>query len=211
MIPLLQVLGVSRGRIDFLTSAVDPTDGTTITFSGVSLGTASADRTIIVAVSSGSASSGYVTGVTIRGVAATLDQVAGASVGGTAIARAVVPTGATGDVVITYSATVARTVIGVYRAPAVTVAATATITGGALTAALATATITNPTGGTVVACAYTHTLTPSWTGAVADHATQTETVWGSSARSTVAGALTITAAASGSAQDNIAAVAYALV
>lgn len=93
-------------------------DATTHTFSGENLGTASADRYIIVNVSGRSGVAGRtISSVTIGGVTATESVQAGdannKSVAGIYIAN--VPTGATGDIVVTFSGSKVCG-IGVYHA-----------------------------------------------------------------------------------------------
>ncbi len=196
--------------IDFTASATNGTDAATQTYSAVNLGTAHADRHVIVCIAWGSTSRAL-TSVTIGGVTATIDQVSATAAGMAAIVRAAVPTGATGDIVISWGGAIARSIIGVYATrAAVTVAATATLTGDGSSSAQAAAAITNPAGGHVIACGYTFTTALSWSASVtSDHASTVETVWGGSAHTTTTGALTITAGASTS-NDAVCAVAYTL-
>ena len=80
---------------------------TTATFTSVDLGTAASNRVVAVYFGSGQANQGIITDVTIQGITATL-AVRAASNNQPAvnvIYYATVPTGTTGDVVVTYSTT----------------------------------------------------------------------------------------------------------
>jgi hypothetical protein len=106
--------------LSFLQATSDATDLTTYTFASQNLGTAAADRVIIVTMATRKAGTAALTfdSVTIGGVSATINiqrQYAPANTSVAAIASAVVPTGTTGDIVITMSATVLRMQIGVSR------------------------------------------------------------------------------------------------
>lgn len=78
-------------------------DGTaTHTAQALDFGAAAANRVLVAAISTRVSSGRSVTGVTIGGVAATIDVVSG-TWPTALIARATVPTGTSGDVVLTYS------------------------------------------------------------------------------------------------------------
>ena len=101
----------------YITGVDNGANQATYTYSSVSLGAAASDRTIVVvAVSRGTGGSGTFS-CTIGGVAATIDFSSGFTGTGNAImiARAVVPTGTTGDIVVGFGATQLRSAIGVYR------------------------------------------------------------------------------------------------
>jgi hypothetical protein len=88
---------------EYADTAGDVADLTTYTFTGRAIGAAAASRRVVVAVTTNSTRT--VNAVTIGGVAATID--ATHAVGGAArlaYASAVVPTGATADVVVTLDA-----------------------------------------------------------------------------------------------------------
>lgn len=95
------------------------TDATVYTFTGLAIGTAGADRTVLV--HGASRGTGGCTGVTVTvaGITATLDAFTGWSGtgNGTFVARAVVPTGTTGTVVVTWSATVLRCAVALLVTP----------------------------------------------------------------------------------------------
>lgn len=85
---------------EYLTYSTSSTGTTTRTFAGLSLGTAGSNRTIIVVTHSRYR---YPSGVTIGGVTATSHAEFQDSYAHTAVWSAAVPTGATGDVVVTYA------------------------------------------------------------------------------------------------------------
>jgi hypothetical protein len=78
-----------------------------ITFTSVALGTAASNRVVAVYFSTGSGNAGLVSSVTIQGITATLGVRAtnSNSFSNTVIYYATVPTGTTGDVVVTFSTT----------------------------------------------------------------------------------------------------------
>ncbi len=105
----------------FLQTNSDGTNLTTYTFAGENFGTAPADRQIIVAIGSQGAgeTAESISSVTIGGVSATItvqrtNSIVDHTISGLAIAN--VPTGTTGDIVITLSTGERRCGIGVYRA-----------------------------------------------------------------------------------------------
>ena len=84
----------------YLTYSESSTGTTTRTFAGLSLGTAASNRNIIAVTHSRSR---YPSGVTIGGVTATMHAALQDGYAHTAVWSAAVPTGATGDVVVTYA------------------------------------------------------------------------------------------------------------
>jgi hypothetical protein len=142
---------------------------TNYNFSSQPLGTASADRVVIVFVSSIRASGGHtVSTVTIGGVSATiLVQQSSSGLTGALVAAAV-PTGTTGDVVVTLSAGGAGCGVGIWSATglagAVAVATGSNTNNAALTLS------TDPGGFVVAGCAYDYAaaagdVTNTWSGA----------------------------------------------
>lgn len=107
--------------ISFLASATSATSGANKTFAGLTFGAEAADREIIAVIGfsdSSGLSSNPATAVTIGGVAATQDgSFLGAGGSHCDIWRATIPTGASGDVVITRGAggAITRWEIGLYR------------------------------------------------------------------------------------------------
>ena len=187
MIPLLQVLGgASAGPLacTYVTTVTDAANLTTYTLTGVSIGAASADRTVALVVASRT-SSGYgtISSVTIGGVAASLSaQQSGPSP--LVIARAAVPTGTTADIVVTVSAAALRCGVAVFA-----------ITGGAGTIAASTAnistsaTVSSPAGGVVIAAGSgVAPGTSTWTGVTKRFESAVEAI-------TVSGGETLTATA----------------
>lgn len=110
--------------VSFLHTTVSTADTNAYTFSAEDLGAAASDRNIIVTIMSRSTTGGItISSVTIGGVSATItgQTNAGAgpsNVGGIVIAE--VPTGTSGDIVVTFSASMLRCGIGVYRATGLT-------------------------------------------------------------------------------------------
>lgn len=106
------------GTISVTDTSEDASDLTTYTFSTQDLGAEAADRYILVGIGWRQAASAdrSVSSATIGGVSASIirgsDHV---GAGGTAIIGAEVPTGTTGDVVITFNAGNSRCLIGVAR------------------------------------------------------------------------------------------------
>lgn len=149
--------------------AIDLSDATTYTFSSQNLGTASADRYIIVATASrGLGATRSISSATIGGVSATkvaeVANTGGGNTSTTCLLIAAVPSGTTGDVAITYDSGMLRCGIGMWAATALT-SATPTDT--------ATSTADDPTestldvnaGGFAIAVGYTaNQATTTWTG-----------------------------------------------
>lgn len=93
--------------------------GTTITYSARAFGAADANRVIAVYIGARMVTANTISSVTIGGVSAsvatgTVQQQGGANGVNSAIYYASVPTGTTGDVVVTYGAAAARTGISIY-------------------------------------------------------------------------------------------------
>lgn len=125
----------AAGAISFVDSDTNTTSGTSLTYSAVSLGAEAADRYIIVSAAQRNAGvSRPISSATIGGVAATIiaqDESLNAGIAGNGLGLiiALVPTGATGDIVINYSGgSVLRGSIGVWSATGITSTATDTAT-----------------------------------------------------------------------------------
>ena len=115
-------LTYTAGSVPFAFTATTSsvTNATTYTFSAVDIGAADTNRMVVVAISTSSNASTVrtVSSATIGGVRATVHvqaRLAAASFRSVHLISAVVPTGTTGDVVITMSGTMARMAIAVYR------------------------------------------------------------------------------------------------
>ena len=162
----------------FLQYTEDTANQSTYTYSSENLGVAAADRYIIVAVNSRRGGNpADVTSVTIGGVSATIvveqaNSDANSDVSALAIAN--VPTGTTGDVVVVYTATMARASIGVYRATGIDSATP--YDSGSSTAADPTFDIDCEAGGFVIgtACSNSNTTT-TWSGITEDWDDEMET------------------------------------
>lgn len=150
---------------EFRTSVVDATDQTTYTFNNVDIGVAHSTRRVVVAVASVST----ISSATIGGVSATIHiQVGSGDQAG--LISAVVPTGTTATISITFTAAGLMCGIGVYRlinetsgSPHATASDTTVATG------VLSTTINVPTNGSLFAVAKAFQkagpLTFTWSGA----------------------------------------------
>lgn len=145
---------------------------TTNTFAGADLGVPNAERRIVVALNLTLAATGQtIDGVTINGVAATEAAVASNTGQGliSAIWYAHVPTGATGDVVVTTSGNMTEMSAHVYRLVSSTFALDDTDSDEATTSSAVTVNVDIPANGIAIAAASTRTGSEfSWSGAAAD-------------------------------------------
>lgn len=154
-------------------SAVSTADASSYTFSAVGIGTASSDRTVIVAAfARNSGSTASISSVTVGGLSATQQSSANYNVaGGSSVCGLYTipyPTGTTDDVVVTLPGTYARAgvaVYAVYGLVSVTPSATASATN-ATTLNLNT----NVTAGSVcIGAVYTNPNgSATWTGLTED-------------------------------------------
>lgn len=164
MLMLTQLAGFGGNRARVLTLAYieNPTyiSGAPYTWSGVNIGTARADRRVVVTLGFEAAT---ISSVTIGGVAATVD----ASSARSAVVSAIVPTGTTADVAVTFVSAPSRASIAVY-----------TITGGAAPSSSFTddsapmsQTATAAIGEVVIATGYSTSggVTDTWTGLDENH------------------------------------------
>ena len=90
------------------------TPGTSFTFADQALGDAAADRKLVVITGAGS-SAASVSAMTIAGVSAAEVVCIGTAESNSEMWQADVPTGTSGDVVITYSISIHNTGIGIFR------------------------------------------------------------------------------------------------
>ncbi len=123
--------GVGAAAVAFTTSAVDAVNATAFTFSDHSLGVAGSNRKIVIAVFGvgTTASSRLVSTLTIGGVSATLAiavQNSSEDHYACEIWYATVPTGTTGDVVVTWNAAMGNCGIGAFRVTGANIAVHAT-------------------------------------------------------------------------------------
>lgn len=154
----------------FLQSATDTANATTYTFSSQNLGTADADRYIAVGIVARGTSPVTVSSATIGGVSATISVQTTNTTPGyniAAIIIAAVPSGTTGDIVVTFSAGVLRCGIAAYRLvgiDSITPADTGTSVANAPTTSLDIA-----ANGVGIGMAMTQaSTTTTWTGLTED-------------------------------------------
>jgi hypothetical protein len=159
--------GARAVTVSFVDSEVNANDLTTYTFSGVVLGAAAADRRIVVGVGHRGTLARTIVSVTIGGIAADaiVQVVSGASdLNRVALFWAAVPTGTTGDVVVTLSGSAVRLGICAW---ALMGAASVVDTGSAIVDP-ATDTINVPLRGGIVGYAFATDTgvarTVTWTG-----------------------------------------------
>lgn len=119
--------------ISYRASAIDGVPAATFTFASLDIGTAATNRFVVVGVGTRHNTSETISGVTIAGGSATLLASQNTSVGAenniAALYGALVPSGSTGDVVVTLSGSIAMIGVGVWAAyglASVTPAVTAT-------------------------------------------------------------------------------------
>lgn len=140
------------GTLEFTGSGYSASwSSTTQTIPAIPIGTPAANRVVIAAISTRVSSGRSVTGVTIGGVAATIDVVT-TTWPSALIARAVVPSGTTADIVLTRSGSETGPVLaGAYIAyGTVTVSGTAQHYSASTT--LSSASLAHAAGACIVAC-----------------------------------------------------------
>lgn len=105
------------GGISYLQQVASGTDASSYTFSSQSLGTAAADRYIVVVVNARTLAGTALSSITVAGVTATLgvNYTRAGSAQIAAIGVAAVPTGTTGDIVLNFNGTMRRAGYGAYR------------------------------------------------------------------------------------------------
>jgi hypothetical protein len=104
-----------KTTFEYLASYVDTSSRTTRTISSVGFGDATDTREIFVVVRWSSSTATTISSATIGGVSATISAGASANLQGAALIFATVPTGTSGNVVITYSNATTNSVAFVYR------------------------------------------------------------------------------------------------
>lgn len=159
--------------LTYLQDAASTSDASTYTFSAQNLGSAASDRVIrVIGFARGTVGVSSVT-VTVGGVTATVDRLLGYTGTGNAVflAQAEVPTGTTGDVVVTWSASQLRTAVALFRqtGDALGVLDYQAVQGFGLTASLD---VDTAPGGAVLGAAFypssAGTGSWTWTGLVED-------------------------------------------
>lgn len=149
---------IPAAEVTYTDSVSSLTSETVYTFSGRSLGTASSNRYIIVTIG-GATGNRTISSVTIAGVTATeIGQATGQDVGSSAYSTsgiyiAAVPTGTTGDVVVTFSSIETGCGIGVYAVTNLKSATPVTVVTQAPTTKIDSVggTLTTKPGGFVIA------------------------------------------------------------
>lgn len=162
--------GSNPVALTYLDHQEQPGAAVTQTYSGLAFGAASPARYIAVEVAWVASPVKSIASATIGGVAATVLVQNTAATHSTAILIALVPTGTTGAVVVTFSGAVATTSVAVYSvfgSSSPTSAVTATSNANA-----PTATLNVPAGGAVLALASAGAGAPpvaSWSGVSLDN------------------------------------------
>jgi len=144
------------------------TSAATFTFSGVSLATPAANRSIVICAAAVTSTGVSITGVSVAGLSAT--EVVTEDNGGihTSIWIAALPTGTSGNVAISVSSATAHTVAFAAYAIYGNRSATPNATGASASGASG-ATISAPGSGVTIACALANSGgSPSWSGLAAD-------------------------------------------
>ncbi len=104
-----------KPTFEYLASYEDTSSQTTRTISSVNFGEANTSREIFVVVRYSNSIATTISSATIGGVSATISAGASANAQGAALIFATVPTGTSGDIVITYSNATTNSVAFVYR------------------------------------------------------------------------------------------------
>lgn len=160
-------MAASISKVD---DGIATNDASSHTFTSRSFGAAAGDRYIVVGVVSRSANAASISSVTIGGVSATeVNQIRNSADGFSTLAGmfiAAVPTGISGTVAVSYSTTMIRSAIVVWRLVGSTgvVAAHGTGTGAVLETSMNV-----PAGGVACAIVYNHVAaTATWAGVTED-------------------------------------------
>ena len=101
--------------IEYITNSTDTSNLTTYTFSSLSLGTVATDRHIVIAGAARSSVARTLDSITVGGVTATQNALRDTSNSKAFLYIAAVPTGSTGDVVVSFSGGMLRCGVGLYR------------------------------------------------------------------------------------------------
>jgi hypothetical protein len=185
--------------LTWLTNAEESSAGTVITYSGLSFGAADPNRVVIVGIGARiSTASNFVSSVTIGGIGATAVAstyaTAGAANSQSVLYQAAVPSGTSGNVVVTYSVATVRTAITLYRLITGTPAATSGGSNFGSGVTILGVALTIPTGGKAAAFSYEAATANAitWTNATLDFsAVNGGTSQYSSATTTTTGSVTV--------------------
>jgi hypothetical protein len=152
--------------ITFVDEEIDTVDRTVYTFADFAIGTAVANRKVVVGIMNGDADTGRtISSVTVAGNAASavIDQAAGNNDGRVALYQIAVPTGTTADIVVTFSGGCTRCAIATWAMYGAKSAAHDT--AGEATADPLTFTLDVPAGGAAIAVMKSQVATTiTWTG-----------------------------------------------
>lgn len=191
-------VGISRNRptVSYRTAAQDGTGQTTYTFSAQDIGAAASDRYVVVGIAARGQAS--ISSVTIGGVSATkIKEQGNTDVAGLYIAA--VPSGTTGDVVVTLPGAGLRAAIGVWALYGLSGSGAAETTASS-TSDPATLSLTTSPNAIVIGLAYNDSaLSFSWVGLTEnfDTAIAASNAYSGASVSASGGALTITATMGG--------------
>lgn len=157
------------GTVAYVAEYSSGANASSYTFSSSSIGTADADRTVIVAVASRkSGATTTISSVTVGGVAATEVAQASNTISNTNVAGLYaidVAAGTTADIVVTFGATMLRAGIGVYRCTGISTTANNTDTS---TASDLAGSVTRTSVGVVVGVATDARTSAVWAGITED-------------------------------------------
>lgn len=161
----------------FLQGAESASDLTTYTFSSQNLGAADSGRYIVVGIGARSTGLLNVSSVTVAGVSATevIQQRSANNQNVTALYIAAVPTGTSGDVVVTLSAGALRCSISLVRL--VTIDSATAVDTASSTASPPSGSMSCGDGGVIIGIALSQTLTTTtWSGITEDYDAQNEAI-----------------------------------
>lgn len=166
----------------------------TYTFANVPIGTAAADRTVVVLAMTRASGARTVSSLTIGGTAATIDLNAANLVGSpnyetVAVTRLAVPSGDTANIVVTWSGVTLRCSIFVYTITGGAVAVADTGQGGAASGVVSTV-VTGTAGGCIIAGG-TGTDAHTWAGVTQDERTGFELWCAGASAATTGGDVTV--------------------
>ncbi len=162
-----------RASATYITNSSNTTGLTTYTFSSLSLGSAYVDRAIVIGVAARASSIQTISSVTVGGVSTTpIYQNGGGTSSVAGFYIVAMPTGASGDVVVTFSGAMVRAGVVVWSVrhlQSLTATGTYALTGGSPTAA-----INVSAGGVALGLVYNtnNTSGVTWTGLNLDFSNQ---------------------------------------
>jgi len=159
---LMAATSLSAGGVilTYITAVGDAVNRTVYTFSSVSFGDASSGRVIVVNAGAGTSSARTISSVTIGGVTATQAAQAAMSESCNGTFYAVVSTGTSGDIVVTYSGSCNRSGIGVWGLAGAAATAHDTVSDSASNPIALPLSI--PASGAAIGGCYTNGATHSW-------------------------------------------------